>query len=122
MKHSSTSNSRPDSSLPKLTSAGGIAIAVFLSFTVLIQIMPDHFFVEGDSIVIRNMKLNESEYLTSDTPTPTLLLMGSSRLMDVDTQLVSSHTSLSNEEILNLSAPSNSFFFIDAFLRQHPKI
>jgi hypothetical protein len=88
---------------------------------MLVHLTPDTVFVEGDSIVIRNMKLTETAYLSKESLSPKILIMGSSRLVGTEVEILSSQTGLPLEKVHNLSTPGATFFFIESFLRRHPK-
>jgi len=106
----------------RLNAAGIVSLIVFGLFTFLIQILPDRIFYEGDDVVIRNMKISDADYLTSGSPSPRMLIAGSSRLIPQDHVAVAKEALLSPDQVLNVSSPGATFFYVDTFLKRHPEV
>lgn len=105
-----------------MTKAGIFAVVFFFVCTSLIHLVPDRMIVEGDSIHVRNVTLKELEYRMGEQSTPKILILGTSRLIPAKTDDIAEYAGISNNDILNLSIPGNSFFYMDAFLRRNPQI
>ncbi|MFP6581770.1 MAG: hypothetical protein VCD00_04365, partial [Candidatus Hydrogenedentota bacterium] len=122
MDPSSISSSESNRQWPRVMPAGWLALGIFLVVTVVMHLLPGDTFVEADSVVIRNMKVTETEYRAYDITSPKLLILGTSRLGDTDVKALANEAGLNRSEVLNLSSPGATFFYIDSFLRHHPRI
>ena len=122
MDPSSTSNSDSSVNTREIFAAVCLALMVFLVSTLVVRALPDNMLVEADSVLIRGMKLTDSSYLNSNKLHPKILVLGTSRLLDTDVNVLAAQTGLLPDEVLNLSSPGATFFYMDAFLNRHPEV
>jgi len=106
----------------KNSRAGALGLFLFALATVGIHFLPDRVFVEGDDFIIRNMKISEAEYFTSEAQRPKLLIAGSSRLRPQESSAVAKEAGLASDEVLNVSSPGATFFFVNSLLRRYPEM
>ena len=54
--------------------------------------------------------------------TPRVLITGSSRFIEMDNSVIARVSGIEEVDILNLSTPGVSPFFVESFLRRHPEV
>ncbi len=121
MNPSSTSNSRTLTSLPMPTRAGFGALVLFLIVRLGFMVVPDPLYpLATDSFQV--IQADAETRYRGEYHQPKVLLLGTSRLMGIDPELVAGSLGLNPGDVSNYSREGANFFRIHSFLKRNLEI
>lgn len=104
--------------------AKAVVLAVFLCATarVAFLVWPDAFLTIPESETLQLYLFNEARFRTGQTPSPRVLIMGTSRLGILPPERIAPAAGCAETEVANYALAGNSFWRTLVFFRRNPEL